>query len=193
MRIAIISWGSLVHTGFSRGLQIEGEWKDEGPVLPIEFSRVSKSGDMEGSLTLVIDEQNGSNVPTQYAISSNRNLDMAITNLQAVERINLVYSIGYVNIVHNTEREWARRNTPITCNTIKAWAQDNSFDAVIWTSLLPNFEAETQFSFNLESAVQYISHLPEPKMSKAFNYIRNAPINVITPLRRVLDDAVNNP
>jgi hypothetical protein len=191
MRIAILSWGSLIQTGVQRGLLIDGDWHIGGPILPLEFSRISQSGERAGCLTLVIDEQNGVNVPTHYALSSYTNLNNAIFNLRTVERITLIYSIGYVNITNNTEREFARRKHPIACNTIKAWAQTNCFDAVIWTGLLSNFEEKTGIPFSVETAVQYLSHLREPITSRAFEYIRNTPAEVITPLRRVVDDSLS--
>ena len=192
MKIAILSWGSLIESGIRRGLAVTGGWNTGGPMLPIEFSRVSLSGDKAGCLTLVIDEQNGANVPTQYAISSNTNLDVALANLRIVENIKpeLKYTVGYVNILHDTERKFSRDNQPVSCNTIKEWARINQFDAVIWTSLRPNFEKVTTFSFSIEAAIQYVSHLPEPIMTKVFEYIRNAPREVITPLRRALDDSL---
>jgi hypothetical protein len=197
MRIAILSWGSLIETGVARGLQIRGEsgWLFGGPVLPIEFSRISQSGERAGCLTLVIDERNGINVPTQYAISSNTSLDAALTNLRVVENIKpeYKYTIGYVNLVSGTERTWARTNHPIACNTIKAWAASLGFDAVIWVSLISNFQRVTEVPFSVIAATQYLSHLPQDKMEKAFEYIRNAPDEVVTPLRRVLDDQMNMP
>ena len=66
MRIAILSWGSLIKTGVARGLQTASDFSEGGPILPIEFSRVSQAGERAGCLTLVIDEQNGVNVPTRY-------------------------------------------------------------------------------------------------------------------------------
>jgi hypothetical protein len=50
MKVVVIAWGSLV---WNRGqLAVTTEFQPNGPLLPIEFSRVS--GD--GRLTLVIDE-----------------------------------------------------------------------------------------------------------------------------------------
>ena len=64
MKIAVIGWGSLIWS--KRDLEIEGDWIiGGGPVLPLEFSRVSK----DGRLTLVIDHTNGVAVTTSYAIS----------------------------------------------------------------------------------------------------------------------------
>ena len=64
MKIAVLGWGSLI---WNKGkLRLTTNWTDGGPVLPIEFSRISD----DGRLTLVIDERHGVDVPTRYAFSS---------------------------------------------------------------------------------------------------------------------------
>ena len=55
MNIAILGWGSLVPD--PRGLPIADGWHQAGPVLPIEFSRISKDGQRAGCLTLVIPQR----------------------------------------------------------------------------------------------------------------------------------------
>lgn len=76
MRIAILGWGSLIW--HPRDLPISGDWQPGGPVLPIEFSRISDNGlpapqstasRQAGRLTLVIDERHGADVPTRFALS----------------------------------------------------------------------------------------------------------------------------
>jgi hypothetical protein len=183
MKIAILSWGSLIKTGKSRNLAIADGFTPGGPMLPIEFSRVSQSGERKGCLTLVIDEENGVRVPTQYAISIHNHLDWALANLRFVENITLKYSVGYVNLVSGTERGWARENHPLSCDVIKQWARENRFDAVIWTALLPNFERVFDVPFTVDGAVNYINNLTEPVKSKAMEYIKNAPTEIITPVR----------
>ena len=184
MKIAILSWGSLIKSGVSRGLEITSAgWSEGGPRLPIEFSRVSQSGNRAGCLTLVIDEQNGTFVPTQYAISSMIHLDWALLNLRFVESISLIYSVGYVNLIKNTERGWARQHHPLSCNIIKEWASENGIDAVIWTSLLSNFENVLCIPFTTENAVNYVRNLPESVKIKALEYINESPEEIITPVR----------
>lgn len=72
MKIAILGWGSLIWD--KRTLRLAGDWQTGGPVLPIEFSRVS--GD--GRLTLVIDPLHGVPVTTRFAPSAFTNLNDAI-------------------------------------------------------------------------------------------------------------------
>jgi len=190
MRIAILSWGSLIKTGKYRNLAMSGDFTTGGPTLPIEFSRISRAGDREGCLTLVIDEKNGVNVPTQYAVSAHSHLDWALANLRFVENIKLKYSVGYVNLVSGTERGWCVENHPHSVHLIKAWARRMNFDAVIWTSLLSNFEKVLSIPFTVASAVEYVNNLPAPVKEKAMEYIKNAPPEIITPVRSVLSGTI---
>lgn len=190
MKIAILSWGSLIKTGKNRGLATIGDFVSGGPTLPIEFSRVSQSGAVAGCLTLVIDEKNGVPCPTQFAVSAMTHLDWALINLRGVERITLKYSVGYVNLVSGTERGWARENHPQACDAIKVWARRMNFDAVIWTSLLSNFEKVTEKPFTVENAVSYVNGLSPELKTKAMDYISNAPGEVITPVRSQLSGTI---
>ncbi len=190
MKIAILSWGSLIKTGKARNLAITGDFRSGGPVLPIEFSRISQSGERAGCLTLVIDEKNGVHVPTQYAISAHQHLDWALANLRHVERITLKYSVGYVNLVSGTERGWARENHPNACDIITNWAERMNFDAVIWTSLLSNFEKVLATPFTVEAAANYVKNLPDPVKEKAMEYIKEAPPEIITPVRSIVSGTI---
>lgn len=54
MKIAILAWGSLIwDDNWPEFDKQRGEWLKDGPILPLEFSRVSASRDK--ALTLVID------------------------------------------------------------------------------------------------------------------------------------------
>ena len=180
MKIAILGWGSLVWD--PRALATIGEWQPGGPILPIEFSRKSK----DGRLTLVIDPANGELVTTLYIRSRFENLNAAIGNLREREDNPPQDRIGYVNLVAHTERAWARENYPDACDTITAWAQANDWQAVIWTALLPNFEEKQHEPFTVPAAVRYLNGLADETRIRAFEYIRRAPPEIMTPLRRAL-------
>jgi hypothetical protein len=181
MRIAILGWGSLIWD--RRDLPISGDWRRGGPVLPVEFSRISKSGERAGCLTLVIDEQHGANVPTRFALSPRISLDAAIADLRTREGTSSE-RIGYVNLVRNTERPFARQQHPHSCDAIKAWAQAQQWDGVVWTALPPNFEEVTHHPFSLEAAIQHLKGLGEPAKRRALDYVCRAPQEVVTPVRR---------
>src|ERR1039458_8655913 len=146
MKIVVLAWGSLVWN--QRTLRIVGDWQPGGPVLPIEFSRIS--GD--GRLTLVIDPQNGVPVSTLFARSEFENLNDAIANLREREKTS-VEKIGCVNLISGTERDYSRQQHPAASDAIKSWAQGNGWDAVIWTALISNFEQERKQPFSVCAAV----------------------------------------
>lgn len=75
MKIAILAWGSLIWE--PRSLQTASEFVPFGPLLPIEFSRVSGGN----RLTLVIDEVSGAPCRTYVAQSAYADLDKALLNL----------------------------------------------------------------------------------------------------------------
>jgi hypothetical protein len=179
MKTAILAWGSLVWD--KRILRIVGDWRTGGPVLPIEFSRISS----DGRLTLVIDPTNGVPVPTLFARSELEKLDDAIANLREREETSSE-KIGYVNLVANTARDYSRRQNPAACDTIRYWAQANGWEAVIWTALTSNFELARKEPFT--AAVDYVGNLAGQMKTKALEYIRNAPTEVNTPVRRAISN-----
>ena len=180
MNIAILGWGSLVWD--RRDLAVIGDWQPGGPVLPIEFSRKSR----DGRLTLVIDPANGEPVATLCVRSRFENLNDAVGNLREREGNPHRGRIGYINLVSHTERAWARHNQPAACDTLTAWAHANDWQAVIWTALLSNFEQEQQEPFTVPTAIRYLNGLKGETKTRAFEYIRRAPAETMTPLRRAL-------
>jgi hypothetical protein len=180
MRIAILGWGSLIWD--RRDLPISMAWQRGGPVLPIEFSRMSRSGERAGCLTLVIDELHGANVRTRFAVSTRTNLDDAITDLRTREGTSSD-RIGYINLGRGTERAYARQRHPHACDTIKAWAQAQQWDAVVWTALTSNFEEVADRPFTVEAAIQHLNGLGEPAKSHALEYLQKAAPEVVTSVR----------
>jgi len=175
MSMIILGWGSLIWD--RRGLPITRDWQRGGPVLPIEFSRISDNGRLTGA-----------NVTTRFAHSPRTNLDSAIADLRTREGTSSG-RIGYVNLVRNTEREYARQQHPHACDAIKAWAEAQRLEAVVWTALPSNFEEVAHRPFSVEAAVQYLKALVEPAKSRALEYLQKAPPEVMTPVRTAAMDA----
>jgi hypothetical protein len=69
MKIAVLAWGSLIWD--RRDLQIVGDFEANGPVLPLEFCRISGGG----RLTLVVNERYGQLCKTYSAPSAFNALD----------------------------------------------------------------------------------------------------------------------
>jgi hypothetical protein len=179
MHIAILGWGSLIWNPCD--LSIDGEWLLGGPTLPIEFARISS----DERLTLVIDEVNGTDVPTRYVRSGCDNLSDAIGNLRRREGNPLKERIGYVNVASGAERAWSRQQHPTACDRIKAWAQIHKWDAVVWTALTSNFPERLGEPYSAQAALRYFNGLEAEAKARAVAYLSNAPPEVDTPFRRL--------
>ena len=134
----------------------------------------------------MIDESCGTFCETFFAISTNKNLNAAIKNLRLVEGAKHKQSVGYVNLAGDSSRGFSEDHHPFSCEVIKRWASNYEFDAVIWTSLLPNFEEITGTPFSIDKAKEYLDNLPSQTRAKAIDYIRGVPPQITTPLRLLL-------
>lgn len=171
MKIAILGWGSLIWD--QRDLPTLGVWQKGGPVLPIEFSRISS----DGRLTLVIDEKNGVPVKTRYVESGSGTLGKAIEDLRKREGT----SKSMIGVASKTIN-----NAKAGSDSIKAWDAENKWDGVIWTGLPSNFEDIINVPFTVENGLTYLKGLAGEKRAKAWEYIERAPEEVVTPLRQAL-------
>jgi hypothetical protein len=174
--IAILGWGSLINE--PEALNIEGDWQTGGPVLPIEYSRISQS--RGGALTLVIDPVHGALVETFYAKSSCTDVSAAITNLQNRERTS-EQRIGFVDLLTSTSRSAHAEIQSV----IEKWTKSNDFDAAIWTDLPSNFAEKSGCGeFSVENAIGYLNHLPDKGRRQALYYFDITPEQIVTELRK---------
>jgi hypothetical protein len=190
MKIAVLAWGSLV---WNRGdLTIAKGFEPIGPVLPIEFSRVS--GD--GRLTLVIDEAAGAACATHAAPSAFDDLDCALQNLwiregpegeRRPQNILAHGRVGFVDRMSGQTSAKAKERHPRAVETIVAWAAENEWDAVIWTALGSNFNDRTGEPFSVDAAIRYLDARDAATLDRALTYIRRAPAEVQTPVRAAVD------
>ncbi len=172
MKIAILGWGSLIYDHGE--MLLEGKWECNGPVLKIEFSRISS----DGRLTLVIDPGHGSDITTQYATSGRSEIEDAVCDLMIREGTNRD-KIGM----------WIRQSSGnVACNhpSIRDWLDDSDFDGVIWTNLKSNFEKKQNADFSNDSALRYLEALSPICKANARNYINKAPEQTQTRLREFL-------
>jgi hypothetical protein len=111
-------------------------------------------------------------------------LNLAISDLQSREGPRDRDRIGFVDLAHRTENTRARRLHPIACERICAWVTTTKFDAVVWTALGPRFKEKAGERFSVDAAIRYLRALPVPTRTLALEYIRNAPEEVVTPVRK---------
>ena len=172
-----MAWGSLIWNPGS--LHILDGWRPGGPTLPIEFSRISDNG----RLTLVIDEACGVPVPTRFALSAFDDAEEAVVDLQRREGAPSSSGVGIVDFTGAASNERALKKHPRTAEVIRSWARQQAVDTVLWTAIRPRFAERTGSAFSVDAAMRYLAALPDPLRTMALDYIRNAPAEVVTPVR----------
>jgi hypothetical protein len=182
VKIAVLGWGSLVWD--PRDLKTAAPFTPNGPLLPVEFCRVSR----DGRLTLAIDETFGALCKTYSAPSALETLDAAMDDLCAREGMADVRAVGFVEPASGTQSDLAMQGHPQVVATIGAWAESLGYDAAIWTALASNFDdwGKGGEPFSVSAATQYLETLEgeDPaRFARALEYIRKAPPEVETPVR----------
>lgn len=175
-RIAILGWGSLLWDRRPDFDKWHGPWQFDGPILKIEFSRISSS--RLGALTLVMDPVNGSDNQVAYCLSFRSNLPEAVEDLRIREGTSLA-NVGYIHRDGSAQSRDAGSSS-----MIEAWAATRAFDAVVWTDLQSNFNQKTGKPFSIAAAAEHIRSLSEDGRRAALDYIAKAPDFIDTPFRR---------
>jgi len=173
MKIACLGWGSLVWN--PRSLPIQRRWFEDGPFMPVEFTRQSR----DGRVTLVI-EPKASTVRVLWAVMLSTELQPAMEALRDREGItadNWMSRIG----------SWERgHGDPQSIPGLQDWARARRIDAVIWTDLPPKFnDKETTPSEN--EVIKYLRSLRGTVRDNAEHYVRRAPRQIDTDYRRRIE------
>jgi hypothetical protein len=177
-QIAILGWGSLLWEGGADFDRWHDEWRPDGPVLKLEFSRVSSS--RLNALTLVIDSEHGVPNTVAWCLSRRRDPDDAIADLRSREG-TIPKNIGRIFLAQFGDDQPDDQPT----RDIATWARAHALD-VVWTKLASNFESEVKRPFSVAEAVAHLKRLPAPGKAKATEYVWRAPEFISTPLRSAL-------
>ena len=170
MRIACLGWGSLVWD--SRDLPIQRKWFEDGPLIKVEFARQS----LDDRITLVL-ETNAKPVRSLWAVMDSDNLDDAINALKKREGCPKT-NIGF----------WIpSQEQPQNIFNIPDWALSVGVDAVIWTALPPKYDGKNGHVPSVNDVVKYLKDLTGSARDNAERYIRNAPRQIDTEYRRVIE------
>lgn len=172
MTFACIGWGSLCWD--PRDLPV-GEWRKDGPVLPLEFARRSQ----DGRVTLVVTED-GTELQTLWAELSASSLAEAVNLLALREGCNARH-IGRSDAAF----PYGER--------VDAWAKDRGLSGVVWTTLPPKWNDENGRAPSLAELKAYLRELPADVRSRALEYIENAPAQIATGYRAELMTAASLP
>ncbi len=173
MRIACLGWGSLIWD--PRSLPIRRRWFEDGPFVPVEFTRQSS----DGRITLVI-ETTATPSRVLWAVMLPTELQAAREALRDREGITgkgWESRIGY----------WKRGDeVPQLMPELSDWAQAHGLDAVVWTALGPKFNGEDT-SPTVDQIVEYLRTLTGTTRDNAERYIRCAPSQIDTEYRRRIE------
>jgi len=178
MRIAVLAWGSLVWQPRNRHgeIRLAGTWHDDGPLLPVEFARIS----VDGRLTLILVPGYPHRSPVLWAGSAFSDVTAARANLAERETgapIEEVHGVAAGGDVIGAPAG------PVVA-TVSQWLGCRSLDAAIWTGLGPGGRWEG--GFGVDAAVDYVSGLTGEERRRALEYVRRAPEQIDTPVRRAL-------
>lgn len=171
MKIACLGWGSLIWR--PENLKIQSAWFEDGPLLPIEFTRQSDNG----RITLIIDEQ-AKPVRTLWALMTTDMLPLAIESLK--EREGVTRDEAIHNVIATDD------NTSNIKAVVIKWLNVMNLDTAIWTGL--SYSAKTN---KLRPTIDYvINHLKELDYNSrktAEEYIRKAHKQIDTEYRRRIE------
>lgn len=158
MKIAVIGWGSLIWDK-DRPFDIRGNWYSSGPILPLEFCRISSKGNIKERVTLVIDSKIGTNCKTYWAYMNTNDLNVAKVNLKNREETP-IRNIHFISKKDEPKSEIEK--------IVIDWFKENQeIDAVIWTGLPSNWYDVRKREFSIDELEAYL-------MSKkgSFEYIK---------------------
>jgi hypothetical protein len=173
--IVCLGWGSLVWK--PDVLRCESPWHSDGPMLPLEFARVSR----DGRLTLVLVDGSPA-VPCLWCELDYVSVDQAQIGLAGREGCD-IHAIG----------RWPGKlpTHSAGADAIARWAVDRGVSAVLWTALPPKFGGRNgQGPASAEHAIEYLAGLGAEAKQRAEEYVRRAPAQIKTSFRTAFIQAL---
>ncbi len=179
MRIACLAWGSLVWD--PRTLPVGGVFREDGPRLPIEFSRVS----LDGRVTLVIDPE-APRLQTLWVPLAVDSLEQAVTELGRRERIDPDRRADWVG--RGAAASWSPATG--TEAEIAGWLEARGLDAVVWTALPARLPDGREGRPTTRTLLDHLEGLRGEARTRAEEYVRRTPPGVRPPRRAHFESAL---
>lgn len=188
MRIAVLGWGSLVWdpTGsYGAILQIApgARWSASGPMLPVEFARISK----DGRLTLVVLPEYEHRCQVLWITSGHQDVQEAIGNLAAREGIHASFMCRSIHGVLATGETLGNVLDQVA-DPVQEWMSDTpALDAAIWTGLGAGkrWQKHGYDGFTVTNALDYLNGLEGEVSRLNAEYLRKTPPSIDTPVRQL--------
>lgn len=166
MNIACLGWGSLIWKPDT--LPLASAWFQDGPSMPIEFSRIADGGELATAICM-----NATPCKVLWAVLDVQSLDDAVQALRMREQIPDDRQDGVGIFTSNGS----------TVGVLAEWASARQLDAVIWTALPPRFEAVEGLIPSVDDVLEYLKNLTGKTLDHAHSYISRVPIQINTPYR----------
>lgn len=182
--IACLGWGSLVWD--PRDLPSRGGWHNDGPLLPIEFARASggKKSDPAEKITLVICPDTP-RVRTYWTLLDVPDMQTARERLAVRE-----YAGADANWTDTNIGFWDRasgKSHGLEADTIAVWASAVGLAGAVWTNLQFGFKTSRGVVPSGADVVAFLRALDAGKQPEAEGYVRQAPSQIDTPYRRLIE------
>jgi hypothetical protein len=181
-RIGCLAWGSLVWD--PRTLPRAGAFRDDGPKLPVEFSRVA----LDGRVTLVVDPT-AQAVPTYWVPLDVQSPAEAVEVLGVREKIASAMRSKWIGLQVVDDRSLDAGDVDLVVREmIAAWLVDQPLDAVVWTALPsrgPDGDLERP---QFDRVLSHLKSLEGAARARAEEYIRRTPRLVRTHHRMCFEE-----
>lgn len=181
--------GSLIPDPRSLAVKETEPWRLDGPLLPIEFARISNGM----RLTLVINKDS-TPIPVLWAVMIIEDLELAKENLRLREGMTSTKQIGFIDLIHGQKDTFSNAKV---IQDIQIWAEKQNLDAVVWTGLRPNFERKLRELYKVENkklSVEnikwFFQQLTPDEFSSAEDYIKQVPESTMTQLRPQIEGLI---
>jgi hypothetical protein len=175
MQIAIIGWGSLIWCPGS--LQIKSAWHRDGPILPIEFARLSR----DGRLTLVI-YPDSAGQRTLWATAVSEDMNTVRKTLEEREGTSSSF-------IHSgtSDGQFLAGVTEEVRDAVARWLEEHlEFQGCVWTGLTSNWKEMQKSDFSIPRVIQYLKTLPDA--DRAREYVQNTPPQIQTAARAAIHE-----
>ncbi len=169
MKIACLGWGSLIWKPGE--LPLASQWHPDGPVMPVEFSRVGDGGELATAVCM-----NAPLVEVYWALLDADSIQQATVSLREREQIPVSREDGVGSYILSSK----------PTGMLAGWAAEKKLDAVIWTALPPRFNGVEGRIPCVEDVLAYLSSLEGEKRKHAQEYMKNAPAEFDTPYRKAI-------
>lgn len=158
---------------------MNGEWKPDGPMLPVEFARQSR----DKRITLVICD-GAPAVTVLWATLNVKTLadaKQALASRESVSQTNIKYSIGW----------WSPASTSSHPETaaVGEWAGAREIEGVVWTALKPKIGDDYRMPTR-DEVIRHLVGLEGVERTAAEDYIRLTPRQIMTPYRTAIEQAL---